>query len=193
MNNLEQSSNATSLTLIEKVRAADQNAWHRIVLIYSPLLFHWGQRARIESSSIQDIVQEVWQAVWKKIGSFERTTESGSFRAWLWTITRNRIIDHCRKKANQHEIALTEHVLNLNQLLPETEPEEENEAVDQGIIHRTLEMIREDFNEATWKAFWRTTIDGISAADAGAELGMNANAVYQAKSRVLRRLREELA
>jgi DNA-directed RNA polymerase specialized sigma24 family protein len=35
-------------------------------------------------------------------------------------------------------------------------------------------------------------VDGVSAAEAGAEVGLSVDAVYQAKSRVLRRLREEM-
>jgi RNA polymerase sigma-70 factor (ECF subfamily) len=49
-----------------------------------------------------------------------------------------------------------------------------------------------EFEERTWQAFWRTAVDGRSAADVGAELGMTPGAVRVAKSRVLHRLREEL-
>lgn len=44
----------------------------------------------------------------------------------------------------------------------------------------------------TWRAFWRVAVDGCSPADVADELDMSVNAVYIAKSRVLRRLREEL-
>ena len=50
-----------------------------------------------------------------------------------------------------------------------------------------------DFQPATWKACWETVVAGRHAADVAAELGLSENAVYLAKARVLRRLREELA
>jgi RNA polymerase sigma-70 factor (ECF subfamily) len=53
-------------------------------------------------------------------------------------------------------------------------------------------MIRSEFEERTWQAFWRTAVDGLTAADVGAELHMKSGAVRVAKCRVLQRLREEL-
>ena len=55
-----------------------------------------------------------------------------------------------------------------------------------------LDLVRAEFEQRTWDAFWKTTVEGRPATDVGQELGMSANAVYLAKSRVLRRLREEL-
>ena len=61
-----------------------------------------------------------------------------------------------------------------------------------GLLHRGLELVRADFEERTWQAFWRCTIEGHPAAEVAADLGMRVDAVYQAKARVLRRLRQEL-
>ena len=60
------------------------------------------------------------------------------------------------------------------------------------LLRRALELIRVEFEEPTWQAFWRTTADGLSAIDVAAELGLSPGAVRQAKYRVLRRLRQEL-
>ena len=57
---------------------------------------------------------------------------------------------------------------------------------------RALALIRGEFEERTWGAFWRTAVEGRAAKDVGAELGLSAGAVRVAKSRVLHRLREEL-
>ena len=79
------------------------------------------------------------------------------------------------------------------QEIPEPEPVDESGAESHALLHRAMELIKPEFEERTWKAFWRTTVDGLSAADAGAEVGLAANAVYQSKFRVLRRLRQEMA
>ena len=60
------------------------------------------------------------------------------------------------------------------------------------LYRRGLEMIQMEFAERTWKAFWRVIVDGCRPADVADELEMSVNSVYLAKSRVLRRLREEL-
>jgi RNA polymerase sigma-70 factor (ECF subfamily) len=54
-------------------------------------------------------------------------------------------------------------------------------------------VLQGEVQERTWQAFWRTTVDGRAAADVAAELGMQPGSVYQAKSRLLARLRELLA
>ena len=60
------------------------------------------------------------------------------------------------------------------------------------VTRRALELIRAEFEERTWRAFWRTTIDERPSPEVAAELGMTKQAVRQAKCRVIRRVREEL-
>jgi RNA polymerase sigma-70 factor (ECF subfamily) len=60
------------------------------------------------------------------------------------------------------------------------------------IYRRALDLVRAEFENRTWEAFWNTTVDGRPPRDVAADLGMTVLAVYKAKSRVLRRLRQEL-
>jgi RNA polymerase sigma-70 factor (ECF subfamily) len=54
------------------------------------------------------------------------------------------------------------------------------------------EQVRDTFAPTTWQAFWQTAVEGKSAAEVGAELGMSVGAVYVARSRVLARLAEQI-
>jgi RNA polymerase sigma-70 factor (ECF subfamily) len=58
---------------------------------------------------------------------------------------------------------------------------------------RALELVRSQFEDKTWQAFWRCAVDGQSPAEVSQALGMTQVAVRKAKSRVLHRLRDELA
>ena len=60
------------------------------------------------------------------------------------------------------------------------------------LYRRALKLVQEEFEERTWKAFWGVAVDQRAPADLADELRMSVNAVYIAKSRVLRRLRQEL-
>lgn len=60
------------------------------------------------------------------------------------------------------------------------------------LILKALELVRVEFKEPSWKAFWRTAIDGLPTEFVANELGMTAAAVRQARSRIMRRLRLEL-
>jgi RNA polymerase sigma-70 factor, ECF subfamily len=186
-------SNRTSLSMLDRVRVQDSDAWRRLVHIYSPLVFFWGRRAGLQDQDAADVLQEVWKSVSTNISRFERDSQSGTFRGWLWTIARNKINDHFRKKWQKPEAEGGSTALNQLRELPEQEPVEESENESRGVLHRALELIRSEFEEHTFQAFWRTTVDGQSASEVGTALGMLPNAVYQAKSRVLRRLREEMA
>jgi RNA polymerase sigma-70 factor (ECF subfamily) len=52
--------------------------------------------------------------------------------------------------------------------------------------------VRHEFEDRTWRAFWRVTVEGHPTADVAVEMGITSSAIRQAKSRVLRRLKEEI-
>ncbi len=76
-------------------------------------------------------------------------------------------------------------------------PAEEGEAIGEAeyreyLVRRALELMQAEFQPTTWKAFWECVTANRPAAEVAGELGLTVDAVYAAKSRVLRRLREEL-
>jgi RNA polymerase sigma-70 factor (ECF subfamily) len=182
----------TSLSLLARASANDAAGWRQLVQIYSPLVFYWARRSGLRESDSADIVQEVWQSVAAALPRFHRDQQGGTFRGWLWTITRNKLNDHFRARNGKAEAAGGTEARQHLENVAESEPLDESGAEDQGLLHRTLELIRKEFEERTWLAFWRMTVENRSAAEVGQELGLTANAVHQAKFRVLRRLRAEM-
>jgi RNA polymerase sigma-70 factor (ECF subfamily) len=181
---------STSTQLLARVREHDPAAWERLVRVYGPLIYAWARRQRLSADDAADVVQEVFRSVAAKIGDFRGDRPGDTFRGWLWTITRNKIHDHFRRQAASPPGAggTTAHV--EIQELPAAVPEDGR--AEDGVAQRALAAIRGDFDERTWEAFQRMALDGHSAAEAAAALGMNEKAVRQAKYRVLKRLREEL-
>jgi RNA polymerase sigma-70 factor, ECF subfamily len=55
-----------------------------------------------------------------------------------------------------------------------------------------MKQVQYQFEDRTWTAFWKVTVENRSPAEVAAELGITANAVRLATSHVLRRLREEM-
>lgn len=77
-------------------------------------------------------------------------------------------------------------------VLPEQDLPEDS-AADLGALYcRALELVRGEFEECTWNAFWRVTIDGHDPGDVASDLGVTPAAVRKAKSRVLHHLCEEI-
>jgi hypothetical protein len=60
-------------------------------------------------------------------------------------------------------------------------------------LAEVAEEVRREVGERNWRFFWRTAVDGQSAAEVGEESGVTANTVRIVKMRVLRRLRERLS
>jgi RNA polymerase sigma-70 factor (ECF subfamily) len=183
----------TSSSLIDRVKADEAGAWDRLVSLYAPLLYHWCRRWKLQEDDLADVFQEVFKMVLLHIGEFRRDRKGDTFRGWLRTILRNKVLDHFRKHAREVEGG-SEANWRFSQLAAPDEPDTDLEeaAEMQRLFLRGLELIRPEFEEKTWKAFRRTAIDGKSPQEVGTELSMTPGAVRVSKSRVLQRLREEL-
>jgi RNA polymerase sigma-70 factor (ECF subfamily) len=191
-------STATCRSLLERIQADDPIAWGRLVELYAPLLFHWCRRWDLRDQEIADVLQEVFQAVATHVGSFHREHSGDTFRGWLRTITQNKVRDHFRRLRREPDGAGgTEAQLRLAQLPERRSPDEDDSGQSDGraerrLFGRVLDQIRSEFEDRTWQAFWMATVESQRAGDVAGALGMSPGAVRVAKSRVLRRLREEL-
>lgn len=186
---------STSSSLIARVRRHDQAAWERFADLYTPLVYSWARRGGLREADASDIVQEVFRSVASKIEDFGSGHEGSSFKAWLWAITRNHVRLHYRKQADR-PIATggTDAAQQLAEIPDWVEDADEPSSADdrRALLDRALRLIRNDFAEHTWQAFWRVAIEGHAASEVAADLGIQASAVRQAKYRVLCRLQEEL-
>jgi RNA polymerase sigma-70 factor (ECF subfamily) len=195
--NGSQGSLRSSLSLLARVKANDPAAWDRLVTLYAPVVLGWCRRWDLQEQDAADVFQEVFSAVATHIAGFHRDQPGDTFRGWLRTIAMNKVRDHFRRLGRDPQGAGgTDALTRLAQLpspapIAEEEPRDDSAATN-GLFRRALELIRDQFEERTWQAFWRTAVEGRAAADVAADLRMTAGAVRVAKSRVLQRLREEL-
>jgi RNA polymerase sigma-70 factor, ECF subfamily len=189
---------STSSGLLTRVQAHDPEAWRRLVHLYTPLVYHWCRQAGLQASDAADVLQEVFQAVARNITAFRRDRADDTFRGWLWTIARNKLYDHFRRMKKTPGAIGGSDAQAQFAALPEATSDGSYDAELRAdgrrlIFRRALDLVRAEFEDRTWMAFYRTTVDAASPADVASELGVSVNAVYKAKSRVLARLREELA
>ncbi|MEM7315248.1 MAG: sigma-70 family RNA polymerase sigma factor [Planctomycetota bacterium] len=187
-------SERTSYSLIEGVRQKDEDAWNSLNQLYAPLVAYWCQKAGVPADDVEDLVQDVFRAVMRGVEDFRKQSEQGSFRSWLWVITRRKVIDFFKVRRGKAIAAGGTDAQFHIQQLPESEPAEDYTTFgpEEGLAHRALKIVESEIKETTYKAFWRSTIDDVSPAVVAEELGISVDSVYQAKSRVLKRLRELL-
>lgn len=188
-------SDATSLSLLFRLKANDAAAWDRLVLLYAPLVYHWCRKLGLPDQDAADVFQDVFQSLAAKISTFRKEQASDTFRGWLRTITHNKVHDHFRRQGREPQATGgTAAHLQFAQLAAWHEPSGATDEVQayQQLVRRALDLIREDFTPRTWQAFWRVAVDGQRPVDIADELQMQPGAVRVAKSRVLQRLRQEL-
>jgi RNA polymerase sigma-70 factor (ECF subfamily) len=191
------SRDSLSSSLLDRLREQDVEAWQRLTDLYGPLVYSWCRRAGLMPADAADVMQEVFIAVSRAIKTFRRDLPGSTFHGWIATITRNKIQDHFRRCATQ---PLAKGGSDAQQMLHSLAAVDERSistaspsAADRRVLlARATQLVRAEFEERTWRAFWMTTVENHLPADAADELGVSLNSVYKARSRVLRRLREEL-
>jgi RNA polymerase sigma factor (sigma-70 family) len=186
----------TSVSLLERLRLQpDEGSWKRLVDLYVPLIRGWLRRYDVSPEDAEDLAQEVMALVVREIPDFQHNQQPGAFRKWLRTITVNRLRMLWRARQGKAAASGNSDVL---QMLDQLEDPNSglsriwDEQHNQHVARRLMEMIEPQFTPGTWKAFRRVVLDGQKPAAVAAELGISVNAVLLAKSRVLRRLRQEM-
>jgi RNA polymerase sigma-70 factor (ECF subfamily) len=180
--------NTTPASLLERLRRSDDpTAWDRFVDLYTPLLYYWGRRAGLQEPDVADLVQDVFQILVQKLPTFNYD-QQGTFRGWLRTVLLNQWRTGLRRR--------TERPLDLRDVVvDESEPPDsviEKEYRD-FLVTRAMQVMKNDFQTTTWQACWEHVARDRPVEEVAAELGITVRAIYLAKARVLRRLREELA
>ena len=188
-------SSRTSLSLIRRAAQQDADAWLRLTDLYGPLVFHWCRRQGLGEHDAADVMQEVFTAVARAIDGFE-TGPGSTFRGWLWTITRNKLRDLFRRRARETRAAggsiAWEQLAGVAESLS-PDPDQHTDGVEMNaLFRRGLELVRSEFEIRTWQMFWQSIVEERPTSEIAVEFDVTANAVRQARSRVLRRLRREL-
>jgi RNA polymerase sigma-70 factor, ECF subfamily len=184
----------TSLSLLDRVRRqADPDDWQRLVQIYTPLIRGWLRRQAAVEDDCDDLVQEVFTVLVRKLPEFQRDPRPGAFRRWLQSITVNCLRQAWRSRrlrpaatGKTHFLSILEQLQDPQSGLSRLWDVEHN----QHVLKQLLEMIRPQFESKTWQAFERVAIYGIPPDQVASDLGVSVNAIFIAKSRVLTRLRQ---
>jgi len=183
----------TSLSLLARARANDQDAWARLTSLYGPLVAFWCRRPHCPAEEVEDVTQEVFAAAAAGLAAFRRDRPGDSFRGWLRGITRNQVLLYFRRNRGRPQPVGGSEALGQVQNLPDLFVEPADEKAEVSLVYRrAVEQVRGEFEPRTWDIFWRTVIEGLSPAAVAEEMHTTSAAVRQAKSRVLRRLKQEM-
>ena len=189
----------TSGTLLLRLRQLDdREAWGEFVEQYTPRIFAWCRRYRLQDSDAADVTQEVLGKLVRAIRSFDYDATRGSFRGWLKTVTNNAVRDFLEDLARPGRgsgdtqvggmLAALQAPDAIQDLTASLEEEAERE-----LLREAESRVQLRVQPNKWEAYRLTALKNVAASDAATELGMPVSEVYVAKSRVLKLLREEVA
>jgi RNA polymerase sigma factor (sigma-70 family) len=188
---------STRPSLLVRLRdLRDERAWSEFTEIYGPLVHRFARRRGLQEADAQDLVQEVFRAVARAIERYDPAPDRGSFRGWLFRIARNLIINLLAAQRRHPQGTGDTDVQRMLEQCPVPSGEDSAffEAEYRGrLIAWAAERIRGDFSETAWQAFWRSSVEGHPAKEVADCLGISLGTVYQYKSRVVVRIRRELA
>ena len=192
-----EASPVTRASLLVRLRdRQDHEAWRQFVDLYAPLIYGFARKRGLQDADAADLMQEVLRSVARNAERMEYDPKRGTFRGWLYTVTRNKIYNFLngqRHRPRGSGDTDAHERLDATPARDGTGPDAEWEREYQRRLSgRAMELVRDEFQPATWQAFWETAVEGRPAAEVGAGLKMSPGAVYVAKSRVLARLRDEV-
>ena len=185
----------TRSSLIAQVQSPeDREAWDQFVLIYRPVIYRMARRRGMQDADAQDLVQTVFMRLAASIQRWEKTDPETKFRHWLRRVARNAIVSAFSRQPKDAAAGGSE-MLNLLAEQPEIEKDVEQELATEAMREQYLRaaaVVKTDVDPDTWRAFELTVVRGQSCDEAAALLGKSVGAVYAARSRVMRRLREQV-
>jgi RNA polymerase sigma-70 factor (ECF subfamily) len=183
----------TRQSLLFRIRdTSDQVAWQEFVEIYAPLIHAYGLRRGLQDADAADVSQQVLQSIARAIPGFVYDRSKGSFRGWLFQITRNHFLKNLR---NKRRLPTATGDTSFHEVLHQQQDDTDHERIwnlehQRQLFHWAAEKVRADFKHSTWNAFWAFAVEGKPVADVAKELGLTPGAVYIAKSRVTARIRQ---
>jgi RNA polymerase sigma-70 factor (ECF subfamily) len=185
----------TRPSLLLRIRdGRDREAWSEFVRLYAPLVYGFARKRGVTEADADDLVQDVLQQVAMSARQFEYDRARGTFRSWLFKVTRNRLNTflHADRAYNRGSGD------SAVQALLEQQPDGNGDAdlwdreYQRRLLSVAAQQVREEFEDASWQAFWQTTYDNQTPGEAAEALGISVGAVYIARSRIRARLAQRV-
>jgi len=177
-------------SLLLRVRdPRDEEGWRTFYDIYAPLILRYAQARGLRPADAEEVLQECMTALARNMRNFEYTPEKGKFKGWLRSMVHHQVVNLHRKRRDRQ---VGEEQLAI---LPDTDPSVSAVWDTTWRMQRLsycLEQVRSEVAPKTYEAFSRYVLDEWTVARVTEELGVSANDIYLAKSRITRRLKDKM-
>ena len=178
------------------IRLKDQRndlAWTEFVCAYEPFLMRLVRKQGTPERHVADVSQQLLIAIAKSVDGWKPDGKVASFRRWLGRVARNVVIKFMVRERKQITGQGGSDFLTLTEEMPDASiGAEQARRYEQELILWAAELVRGEFRETSWRAFWETQVEGRSVAEVSAELGVTTGSIYMSRSRIFARIRSHI-
>lgn len=180
----------TNASLLIRIRdSQDREAWEQFANIYRPAIVRFAKQKGLQNADAEDLAQKVLLAVSKSIQTWQPDANRASFRTWLNRVCHNAVVNSLTRVKPDRGSGNTK----VNELLIQSPAsgsvEELTVEIRREVFRFAADAIEDEFQSATWRAFWLTAVEQVPVEVAATQLGKSVGSIYAARSRVMRRLR----
>jgi len=186
----------TRASLLIRVRdPADQAAWHEFVEIYRPVILRLARRKGMQEADAEDVAQQVLVTLAKAVEQHEHDPKRAKFRTWLGRVAHNATLNALTRGKPDRGSGNSALLALLKQQVSPTGPDSDLLRLEcrREVFRWAARQVRKEFHQATWNAFWGTAVEGRSVEVVAEELAKSRGAIYNARGRVMKRIREKVA
>jgi RNA polymerase sigma factor (sigma-70 family) len=185
----------TRASLLVQIRdGTNHAAWREFVDLYGPVVYGFARKRGLQDADAADLMQDVLRSVSSAIGRLDYDRKQGTFRGWLFTITRNKVFNFLSARRIRPQASGDSATNRILTSEPDGHDGSDTWELEyqRRLASLAMDRVKGEFQENTWKAFWLTAVEAVPAPDAAKQLRMSPGAIYVAKSRVLARLKDEV-
>jgi RNA polymerase sigma-70 factor (ECF subfamily) len=176
---------------VAQARAGDADAFRRLVERHSRNVFRLAYRMTRNEHDAEDVVQEAFLRAYRNLDRFEERAQFGS---WVYRIAANCAYDSLRARERRQEDAEPVPIDASNG--PATELPSGEPAADRivfgGEVRRRVALAMRRMSALEKSAFTLRHFEGMSIAEIGRALDLDASAAKQSVFRAVRKGRDAL-
>ena len=195
----------TRQSLLSRLREWDSTGWREFFDTYWRLIYNVARKAGLADAEAQDVVQNTFIYLTRRMPEFHYDPARGSFKSWLRVVTRSRISVHRRQARTKPLIRDPAPGRDGESVLEEI-PDPAGDVLDEvwqreweeNLVNTALRRLRAKVSARQLLIFHLASVEGLPLTQVAKKLDVSLAQVYLARHRVgkllkaeVRRFREE--
>lgn len=189
----------TRQSLLSRLRnCEDHTGWREFFDAYWQLIYNVARKSGLADAEAQDVVQNTFIYLTRKMTKFRYDPARGSFKSWLRVVTRSRIAEFRRR--HRAESLLREQLPAQDEEVWASIPDPAGDALDEvwqreweeNLLKTAMQRVRVKVSSHQLLIFRLVAQENLPLAQVAKKLGISIAQVYLARHRVGRLLKAEV-